>query len=265
MSLQMIIVTLLTMAIHASDTVSFSVRLAGIRVGKLAVALSLNSIVALVARTSNLLQAPLTGNMVDSAKAGGGEALLANLQTILVGATLGTLLAILLSPTIVSGGMMFLRRLDTAGSIFSAFRGFLPELRQVRFRMPNLGMLRSLGAGGVPVKLLLLNMFITGAYTVGVLSAQYASFLVPENSTMAASSVGLINGIAIILLTVFIDPKVALLSDKVNTGRTPAAEITKVFGLLMLSRLAGTLLAQVLLFPASYLITTFCSVISSLL
>lgn len=264
MSLQMIIVTLLTMAIHASDTVSFSVRLAGIRVGKLAVALSLNSIVALVARTSNLLQAPLTGNMVDSAKAGGGEALLANLQTIL-GATLGTLLAILLSPTIVSGGMMFLRRLDTAGSIFSAFRGFLPELRQVRFRMPNLGMLRSLGAGGVPVKLLLLNMFITGAYTVGVLSAQYASFLVPENSTMAASSVGLINGIAIILLTVFIDPKVALLSDKVNTGRTPAAEITKVFGLLMLSRLAGTLLAQVLLFPASYLITTFCSVISSLL
>ena len=64
----LLLVIFLTIIIHASDTLTYSIRLAGVREGKYAVALSLSGIIVLVSRTSNLIQAPLTGKMIDYAK-----------------------------------------------------------------------------------------------------------------------------------------------------------------------------------------------------
>ncbi|RAU92927.1 lipid II flippase family protein [Paenibacillus sp. YN15] len=58
-------VCMLTGLIHCAETLSYSLRLAGVRTGKLAVSLSLTRILLLVSRTANmcspLWQAPSPG------------------------------------------------------------------------------------------------------------------------------------------------------------------------------------------------------------
>lgn len=113
-------------------------------------------------------------------------------------------------------------------------------------------MLRRLREGGLPKRLMLINCFATAIYTVGVLAALYASYLPGPYGTGASQASGLINGAATILLTVLVDPRVALLTDKVLRKEAEPSSVNTVFGALMLSRFCGTLLAQLLLLPAAY-------------
>ncbi len=71
----------------------------------------------------------------------------------------------------------------------------------------------------IPKRLFVINMVITSIYTIGVLSALYAGLLAPEHSTTAVMASGLINGVATILLAVFVDPKVSVLADDVAKGK----------------------------------------------
>ncbi len=64
----LVVVFALTMIIHTAETLSYSVRYAGVKLNKIAVALSLTGIVVLISRTANLVQAPLTAKFVDYAK-----------------------------------------------------------------------------------------------------------------------------------------------------------------------------------------------------
>ncbi|WP_375162781.1 lipid II flippase Amj family protein [Paenibacillus sp. Pae108] len=260
---ELLLVVLLTLVIHAVETLAYAVRLAGIRTGKLAVALSLTGIILLVSRTSNLLQGPLTGGLIDSAVLQPGTPLEWQFHLILAGAAAGTLLAILLFPTMVFISMRMVSRLEAAGSIPLLLRQSvsIDKLKRVKnnVRFPRWEMLKRLRVGGIPKRLLLLNTLVTGIYTVGVLSALYASYLVPEHSRAASQSSGLINGVATILLTVFIDPRVALLTDKTMAGQTSLNEMNRMFGFLMLSRFAGTLLAHLFLAPGAQLIAWYVS------
>lgn len=260
---ELLLVVLLTMMIHAVETLTYAVRLAGIRVGKLAVALSLAGIILLVSRTSNLVQGPLTGGLIDTAILHPGTPLEWQFHLILAGAAAGTGLAILMFPTMVFISMRLVSRLEAAGSIPLLVRESvsITKLKRVKnnMRFPGWEMLRRLRVGGIPKRLLLLNTLVTGIYTVGVLSALYASYLVPEHAMAASQSSGLINGIATIMLTVFIDPRVALLTDKAMSGRTSLNEMNRMFGFLMLSRIAGTLLAHLFLVPGAQLIAWYVS------
>ncbi|AEI45395.1 hypothetical protein KNP414_06877 [Paenibacillus mucilaginosus KNP414] len=263
MSGQLLLICLLTLLVHAAETSSYAIRLAGIRSRKLAVALSLTGMVLLVARTSNLFQSKYVGELVDQAKGGGGADLGGQIHIILGGAALGTLTAILLFPTLSFLSMRLVARLEALGSIPALMRESVSvdKLKMVGHyaRLPRLRMLSRLRIGGIPKRLLLLNTLITGIYTVGVLSAMYAAYLAPAAATEAVGSSGIINGIATILLTLFVDPRVALLTDKVMGGQTSEAEMQRMFGLLMLSRLAGTLLAHLLLWPGAQLVVWYIS------
>ncbi|MCZ8523660.1 MULTISPECIES: lipid II flippase Amj family protein [Paenibacillus] len=263
MSTGLLLICLLTLVIHAAETSSYAIRLAGIRSRKLAVALSLTGMVLLVARTSNLFQSKYVGALVDEAKAGQGADLGMQLHLILGGAALGTLASILLFPTLAFLSMRLVARLEAVGSIPALMRESVSvdKLKMVRHyaRLPRLQMLSRLRIGGIPKRLLLLNTLITGIYTVGVLSAMYAAFLVPQSATEAVGSSGIINGVATILLTLFVDPRVALLTDRVMGGKTSEAEMQRMFGLLMISRLAGTLLAHLLLWPGAQFVVWYIS------
>ncbi|MBA9087795.1 hypothetical protein FHR92_004288 [Fontibacillus solani] len=68
MMTNLIIVFVLTMVIHTTETLSYSIRYAGVKLNKIAVALSLTGIIVLVSRTANLIQAPITANFIDFAK-----------------------------------------------------------------------------------------------------------------------------------------------------------------------------------------------------
>jgi hypothetical protein len=118
-------------------------------------------------------------------------------------------------------------------------------------RLPKIGMLSRLRIGGLPKRLLLLNTLVTAIYTVGVLAALYASVLIPDFRSQATMSSGLINGVATIIFALFVDPLVAVSTDRALSGKTDIEALNKMFGLLMMSRFIGTLLAQLLLIPSA--------------
>ncbi|MEK8130113.1 lipid II flippase Amj family protein [Paenibacillus filicis] len=255
----LLMVCLLTLAIHTAETLSYAIRLAGVRAGKLAVALSLTGIVVLVSRTANMIQAPLTANLIDQAKQDAAFPLDLYFRYILGASSVGTLLAILLFPTFVFLFARVIVHLEIEGSIPRLITSVtVDKLKHAahHVRKPRLAMLHSLRYYGIPKRLLLINMVVTSVYTVGVLSALYAAYLVPAVSLTASQSSGLINGVATILLTIFVDPRLALITDKAIARPEERGKLGRIFGMLMISRLAGTLLAQVIFIPAAYWVST---------
>lgn len=256
MAYTVIIVCWLTALIHCAETLSYSIRLAGVRTGKLAVSLSLTGILLLVSRTANMAQSPLAGGLVDRAREQGeGVALREAFHWIIGASSLGTLLAMVLFPSCVLLFSRMIFHLEAAGSLprmMSSLNVVKLKNARTHLRKPKWSMLRSLRYHGVPNRLFLINTLVTGIYTVGVLSALYAAHLHPSMATFTAQSSGLINGVATVLLTVFVDPHLAMITDRAQHDPQVQAGLSRVLGAFMISRLAGTILAQALFVPAAY-------------
>jgi hypothetical protein len=88
-----------------------------------------------------------------------------------------------------------------------------------------------------------------------VFAALYAGYLNPEFRVTSVSLSSVINGVATILLFVFIDPHLSIMTDDVMDGRTTEASFRRAVVWLAGSRVAGTLIAQAMLVPAAVVIT----------
>lgn len=255
MTIMLILGFLLTAFIHCAETLSYSIRLAGVQTGKLAVALSLTGIILLVSRTANMALTPMLAGIVDLADKGVDVEVARAFHWVIAASTVGTLAGMVLFPSFVRIFSRMVMHLETAGTLPRMLGGVtIDKLRNAKshIRRPRLSMLRGLRYHGIPNRLLLMNVLVTGIYTVGVLSAMYAGYLFPERGTTATTSSGLINGIATILLTVFIDPHLALATDRSLHDGESAGKLGRIFGMFMITRAAGTLLAQLLLVPGAY-------------
>lgn len=250
-----LLISFFTLIIHTTDTLSYAIRLAGVRTGKLAVALSLTGMIVLVSRTSNLIQGPMTGGLIDFAKKTNLD-VESYFRVIIAAASAGTALAILLFPLFVTLSIRVIAHLEVAGSIPQMIKNSvsIEKLKQVGYHLRHSGwdMLSRFRLAGIPKRLMLLNCLVTAIYTVSVLAVLYASLLVPEYEATVLMSSGLINGFATIIFTILVDPQIALLTDRALQGKAEAETIQKVFIWLMISRFIGTLLAQLLLLPAAY-------------
>ncbi|MCP1123587.1 lipid II flippase Amj family protein [Bacillus sp. 3103sda1] len=254
MTTKLIFIVVFTVIIHAVETSSYSIRLAGIRLKKIAVSLSVVGIVLLVARTSNLLQAFLLGGIVDQAKQDASINLEGTIRLILLAASIGTLLAIFLYPTLTKLFSYVIKNFETDGSFIRMMKtNNIQKLKYTKkyVRFPKLEMIHRMRIGGIPKRIMLINMFATAIYTAGVLSALYASFLNPAYATNASTASGLVNGFATILLTVLLDPRIALLTERALQKENGTETMGKMYGWLMISRFLGTLLTQVLFVPGA--------------
>lgn len=257
MSTNLIIVFIMTMIIHTAETLSYSIRFAGVKLNKIAVALSLTGIIVLVSRTANLIQAPMSAKFVDYAKDHISFPLLNHLRFVILASSVGTLLAIILFPTFVRLSGRVITRLEIAGSIpklissvsISQLKNTKHYIKLPKFRISQYRYL------GISKKFIILNILVTSFYTVGVLSSLYAAHLLPQFSTTASQASGIINGIATILLTVFIDPQLGLITDKALTNEEHRNQLGRIYVLLMTTRFIGTMVAQFVLLPASYFIS----------
>ena len=259
----LIIVFALTVVIHTAETLSYSVRYAGVKVNKLAVALSLTGIIVLVSRTANLVQAPITAKMIDYAKTHAEFDILSSLRLILFASSIGTIVAIGLFPTFVFLFGRIILKLQVAGSIPKMIASVtVGQLKNTKHYLskPSLP-LYSFRYLDIPKRFILLNIVVTAFYTVGVLSSLYAAHLTPSLSTAASPASGIINGVATILLTLFIDPQLGLITDKAIDNEAYRDKLGKVYNLLMVSRFFGTLLAQLLIVPAARFISLIVGLI----
>ncbi|EON72702.1 lipid II flippase Amj family protein [Lysinibacillus sphaericus] len=260
---KLIIISLFILIIHSIETLAYAVRLSGARVKLLASALSLFNVMVMVSRLANMMQQPFTGSLIDKAPEENTFAFVEQQFRIIIGsASLGTLLGILLLPTFVA---IFSRAIihlsEERGSIPGLIKkGFSMEYFKrgmKHIRVPSFSYLKGISWRDIPLKLFIINVVITAIYTIGVLSALYASLLVPERETTAVMASGLINGVATMLLIVFIDPKISILADDVINQRGSYLSLKRVSVMMMGSRLLGTILAQVLFIPGAKYVAWF--------
>ncbi|UWG99269.1 lipid II flippase Amj family protein [Dehalobacter sp. DCM] len=252
---------ILTGIIHIVDTLAYSVRLNSVKSGQVVLSFSLFNMVVLVSRTANTFQGPLIGKIV-------GYGLTHNidpagdLRFVIFAATGGTLLGILLIPTFLKVFQAAVKRLEEAGSVPSLVIEALQVnniKRIVKSTVrPSRSMLQKLRYREIPKRFLLINIIVTGIYTIGVIAAQYSAVFVPaEDQLAAAAASGMVNGIAAILLTFFIDPKSAIVTDEALRGKRPYGDVKALVILLITTKLLGTLLGQVLFLPAAHMIALF--------
>src|SRR5712675_727644 len=97
MTTQVIIVLLLTFLINLITTLSYSVRIVGIRTGRIAISFALFNILVLVSRTANGFQAPLLAKTVETHL--GSPNLLSDFRWLLLSASVATIAGALLVPT----------------------------------------------------------------------------------------------------------------------------------------------------------------------
>ena len=255
----LLVVCILTFVIHLIGSLSYSSRIAGVRMRKIALSFSLFNILMLVSRLSNTFQAPLLAKRIEENIHRGFSAIPSyDFRIILISASAASLLGALLIPT-------FQRIFSSALERFSVDRS-IPKLLLHSFSksgirqfkslitipaMPNLQQLHW-PKGFIPV--LIIHVIGTAIWTVGVLSALYAGYLAPELRTTSGMLSGAINGMATLLMFIIVDPFLSLLTDDAIDGKLSDAVFRKSIIFLAGSRLLGTILAQFLLVPGAYLI-----------
>jgi len=267
MTTQVIFVICFTFIIHLINTLSYSVRLVGIRTGRLAVSFALFNILVLVSRTSNSLQAPLLAKKIErDLLSGFVENTAPVFHWILLAASAGTLVGAFLIPSFQGIFEKMVLRFNFERSVPKLIlHGFTRSgVRQFRdqFKVPskqNIQHLKNLTK--FPKKLILLNVLVVSILTVGSLASLYAGYLEPQLRGTAISLSAVITGMATVLMVIFIDPFFSLLTDDVLEGKQTQSYFTKCVALMVASRFAGTLLAQLLLYPAAVIIVFIAGII----
>lgn len=243
------------------DTLAFSVRLNSVKSGQFALSLSLFNVFVLISRTANMLQGPLIGALIGASIAIEVDPIW-DVRKVIFASTIGTLVGILLIPSFLKVFSRAVVKLELSGSVPSIVVKALSisNIRRIAktATVPSKNMLANLRFRRIPKRLLLLNVIITGVYTIGVLSAYYSATLVsPEKQLAASASSGLINGIATILLTLFVDPKSAIITDQALRGSRPYGDVKALVVLLIGTKLLGTLMGQIMFIPAANMIAYF--------
>lgn len=259
MTAQVKLVFLLTFVIHLIGMLSYAVRIAGVRTRRIAVSLALFNVLLLVSRTSNTFQGPLLAKHVEQNILSGSRAgIESDLRWLLVAATMASLAGMVSIPTFQR---LAARAIEALGSHRSMLRLLLRSfslsaLRHIRdsISVPAKQNVTRLVLRQAPWNMLIYNALASALLTVGVFASLYAGYLRPELRVTANNLSPVVNAVSTVLLFVFIDPYVSLLTDDVVAGRASEAHFRRCIVMLGGSRVAGTIIAQLVLTPAARLI-----------
>ena len=260
MDRQLLIICVLTAAINLIGTLAYAARIAGVRTRRIAISFALFNILVLVSRTSNSFLGPFLAKRIETRIAsGGGDALYGDFQLVLLSASAAVAVGIMLVPT---GQRLFAKAIGYFQEHRSTAKMILKTatptgLKTVRdaIHPPSFSRLRNLRqTNGVGWGVLIANCLAQALITVGVLASLYAGYLNPEFRVTASQLSAVINGFATILLFALIDPQLSVMTDDVVEGRVSEALFRRTIVWISFSRLAGTLLAQVLFLPSARLI-----------
>ncbi|WP_027409115.1 lipid II flippase Amj family protein [Anoxybacteroides tepidamans] len=261
---KVMIISLCLLVITTIETLAYSARISGARVKLIATAISLFSTLVVVSRLSTTIQQPLTAKLIAEAPEINKLGFIEEQYRILIAVTsIGVLLGIFLFPTFIN---IFSRAIvqlsNQQGSMVTLFFKFfnIAGVKKVVkcFKLPRFTYLKGITFKTIPKRLFIMNIMISAIFTTGVLSSIYASLLVPNNYAQTAlMSSGIINGIATILLTLFIDPKASVLADKVMKNQIDYIYLKSYCLTMVSSKFLGTIVAQFLFIPAAYYVAWF--------
>ncbi|WP_079508799.1 lipid II flippase Amj family protein [Mesobacillus jeotgali] len=261
---KVVLISVFLLVVTTIETLAYSTRISGARVKLIATALSLFSTLVIISRFSTMIQQPLTAKLIAEAPDTNKLQFIEEQYRILIGVTsIGVLLGIALFPTFINIFSRAIIQLSKErGSLVSLFvkqfnvSGFKKVIKCDR--IPRWSYLNGVTLKTIPKRLFLINVIISAVFTTGVLSSIYASMLVPSDYAQAAlMSSGIINGIATILLTLFVDPKASVLADRVVNNQSQYIYLKSYSLTMVSSKLVGTIAAQLIFIPAAYYVAWF--------
>jgi hypothetical protein len=256
MTTQIVIVLLLTFVINLITTLSYSVRIVGIRTGRIAISFALFNILVLVSRTANGFQAPLLAKTVETDIKHGVFDNLFTFRLIIFSCSIATIIGAFLIPT-------FQRVLSKAVINFSIYKSMSKLIFHgfskggILYFKENLTLPIKENVTQIkfdtefPWRIFILNIIAVSILTTGVLSAVYASYLNPDFRSTASNLSAFINGFATILMFAFIDPDLSAMTDDVTLGKCSETTFRKHIVYLTIARLVGTILAQIIFLPCA--------------
>ncbi|WP_346912635.1 lipid II flippase Amj family protein [Clostridium sp.] len=256
MNTQIIIVLVLNFIIAIIGTLAYSVRLVGVRTGKIAITFAVFNILSLVSRTALTFQAPLLTKFVENSTGGSDVLNLFNLIIIVSG--IATLVGAFLIPTF--------QKLFYKGVIRFSIDKSIPKLIMHSFSKAGVHYMRDcisipvkesvtkINFKKLPLKIIIYNIIAVAILTVGSLAPIYAGTIVPDLRATCITLSSVINGFATILMSIFIDPQLSIMTDDVIDGKCPEEDFRSCVIAMIGSKTIGTFAALPLLIPASYII-----------
>ncbi len=255
----MLFLCALVVVINVVSTLSYAVRIAGVRTGRIAFALSLFNLLVLFSRSSNAILAPLLSKRTEEAIVSAAAPDPGDFRILLLAAALGTVLGGLLIPTfqrlVTRAVQRFDQRPSMAALLLTAAnpRNWWLAARDISVPTPRNAALFG-STRHLPWFVFLLNVGGIALITCGVFSSLYAGYLVPELRLTAGNLSALVNFIGTILMFALVDPHFSYLSDKVVSGEVGQGYFRAVVIGMTGSRFLGCLLAQVILVPGAWVI-----------
>jgi hypothetical protein len=266
-STQLVLALVLNCIVQAIQIGAYAARLAGVQSGRIGTSISLFNLFVTASRFANLIYAPMLGTISDRAAHAVRNSLYADAaihqfeqqaRLIVLAGTAGTVLGALLLPTFTYLFMRGVSSFERRGSVPRAiarladYRVLAQVLRTVRVPSPRV--LTRFSVHDVPAGLLVGNVIVTGIYAIGVVAAVYASVLDPNVARTATLLSGIVNGIATIAFALVVDPTSAYITDQAVKGERPVSDVKAMVFYLSLTAVVGTLLSQLILYPAALFI-----------
>lgn len=263
MSIQIIVVILLSFIITLIGTLAYSVRIVGVRTGRIAISFALFNVLALVSRTANVIQVPLLTKYVE--KRVNPELLLGVFNIIIITSGVATIFGALLIPT-------FQRIFCKAVKSFSVERSFSKLLlhsfskagiKNIKscVRVPVKENLTKANFKKLPVKIIIYNVITVALLTIGSLAPIYAGNIEPNLRATCITLSSVVNSLAIILMTLFVDPHLSVMTDDVVEGKCTEEEFRGCIVGMVGSKVVGTFLSLLIFIPASYAIVFVARII----
>ena len=263
---QLTVVIVLSTVVAFLGGVPVASRPAAVITRQVQLATAISFIFFIVTRLSNLFYLPILANFVDNkVKRGQVDQLYPAFQWIILACSVGTFFSWILLPNLVSLYCFLVNESSDAGVPRTLLRLANPKAwpqltRHALTRYPLQARLFQLQ--GIPLGFLCSNILATAVWTIGALCAVYASAVVSEEfSSTAIMLSGLVNSVAAISMSMFVDPQAALLTDEATADPErpdkilrPLQHVTTAAWHLALGNFVGSLLGLALFTPGYLLI-----------
>ncbi|MEO1921598.1 MAG: lipid II flippase Amj family protein [Sphingomonadaceae bacterium] len=256
----------LAFIINAIGALAYAARIAGVRTGRIAMSFALFNVLLLVSRLSNGFLAPLVAKRVENGLAAQATVHLeTDFRLILLAAFLGVLFGLVLVPTAQRLFARAIAAVQPRQSLAKTLlRGISPgglRILRTSISIPARASIGKAKPHELTWSMLTANCVAQALLVVGVFASLYAGHLDPDYRVTASQLSAVVNGFATILLFLFIDPHLSVLTDDVVDGNLSEPNFRRVIAWISLSRLVGTLLAQVLFLPAAIAIAWLANLI----
>lgn len=260
---QIVIVLILNFIISIIGTLAYSVRLVGVRTGKIAVTYSVFNILSLISRIAVTFQLPILTKFVEINT--NSSYLLKIFNLIIVVSGIATFVGAFLIPTF--------QRIFYRGVLRFTVEKSLPRLTLHSFSKTGINYIKECIAIPVatnitkikykklPMKIVIFNIIAVSLITVGTLSPIYAGKIAPDLRATCITLSSIINGVATVLMSIFIDPHLSIMTDEVIDGKCSEEDFRACVVAMVGSKCIGTFASLLIFVPAAYLIVSIAKVI----